>query len=50
MIDKREKDKKIKEMKAENVLEGIEGNLGDVSYKIDGDGCQYQRISRNQQQ
>ncbi len=29
------KRQKIKEMKAENVLEGIEGNIGDVSNKID---------------
>jgi hypothetical protein len=29
------KRQKIKEMKAENPLEGIEGNIGDVSKKID---------------
>jgi hypothetical protein len=34
-MNKREKDKKSKEMKAENVLEGIEGNVGDVSNTID---------------
>jgi hypothetical protein len=34
-MNKREKDKKNKEMKAENLLEGIEGNIGDVSKKID---------------
>ncbi len=35
MMNKREKDKKIKEMKAKNALEGIEGNVDDVSNKID---------------
>jgi hypothetical protein len=35
MMNKREKDKKIKEMKAKNALEGIEGNVDDVPNKID---------------
>jgi hypothetical protein len=34
-MNKREKDKKIKEMQLENALEGIEGNLVDISTKID---------------
>jgi hypothetical protein len=34
-MNKREKDKNDKEMKAKNVLEGIEENVGDVSNKID---------------
>jgi hypothetical protein len=34
-MNKREKENKIKEMKAENALEGIEGNVGDVPNKID---------------
>jgi hypothetical protein len=36
-MNKREKDKKNKEMNAKNVLEGIEGNDGDVSNNIDLD-------------
>jgi hypothetical protein len=35
MMNKREKDKKIKEMNAKNVLECIEGNTGDVSNNND---------------
>ena len=35
MMNKREEDKKIKEMNATNALEGIEWNAGDVSNKID---------------
>jgi hypothetical protein len=34
-MNKREKDKKIKDMNAEHALEGIKGNDGDVSNNID---------------
>jgi hypothetical protein len=34
-MNKREEWKKIQEMKAANALEGIEGNIGDVTNKID---------------
>jgi hypothetical protein len=34
-MNKREKDKQNKEMKAKNALEGIEGNVGEVCNKID---------------
>jgi hypothetical protein len=34
-MNKREKDKKIKEMNAKNLLEGIEENVRDVSNNID---------------
>jgi hypothetical protein len=34
-MNKREKDKKIKEMNAKKLLEVIEGNVGDVINKID---------------
>jgi hypothetical protein len=34
-MNKREKDKKIKEIIAKNLLEGIEGNVGDVLSNID---------------
>jgi hypothetical protein len=34
-MNTRERDKKIKEMKAKNALEGIEKNVGDLSNKID---------------
>ncbi len=33
--DEQEKKTKNKKMKAENALEGVEGNIGDVSNKID---------------
>ncbi len=35
MMNKREKDKQIKEMNVKNALKGIEGNVGDVSHNID---------------
>jgi hypothetical protein len=35
MMNKREKDKKTKEMNAKNSLAGIEGNIGDVMNNID---------------
>jgi hypothetical protein len=35
MMNKREKAKTIKEMKAKTLLEGIEGNVGNVSNNID---------------
>jgi hypothetical protein len=35
MMNKREKDKKIKEMNTKNVLEGIEGNVSDVLNNFD---------------
>jgi hypothetical protein len=35
MMNKREKDKKIKEIHAKNSLEGIEGNISDVLNNID---------------
>ncbi len=35
MMNKREKDKKTKEMNAKNLLERIEGNVGDVINNID---------------
>jgi hypothetical protein len=35
MMNKREKDEKIKEMNTKNLLEGIEGNVGDVLINID---------------
>jgi hypothetical protein len=34
-MNKREKDKQIKEMNVKNALKGIEGNVGDVSHNID---------------
>ncbi len=34
-MNKREKDKKIKEMNAKKLLEGIEGNVDDVRNNID---------------
>ncbi len=46
MMNKRE-NKKIQEIKAANALEGIEGNVGDVSNKIDLLITANTKISRN---